>query len=228
MVSDVQALNHYGHLVSSCAHQFRKTKVIDEVHLTSVVLELRSLLKQASGSASSVLEEPGCDAVSASADSGQLLRSIDDIRLRMVAVLLGSGTVSVQGESPLDLTLAQGLISEPEGTTWGVLGRSCVILLPAIDDEKNPNDIARDFLSIYEHAIHADSWVIDCSAVRKFPLMLLAVILGYQDSLADLRKKLSLVWLSRSAIPDDNFPRVERLFDLIPGGDFFFSRGIKK
>lgn len=228
MVSDVQAVNDYGHLISACVRRAGVQVLADCDQLSAAFSQLRTIWGRMAGGESIPPVEMLARLNSGETDPDRLLRSIDDIRLRMIGVLLGAQAVSLDTGASLDSHLAKSLITEEGGLTWGIVGRTCVVLMPAIDGTRDSNDIGRDFLNVFEMAARTDVWVIDCSAVRKLPLMLLAVILGYRDCLADMGKRLSLVWLGESAVPEELFGRVERLFDLQKVGDFFFTRGVQR
>lgn len=227
MNSDSQTLNDYGHLISThLRHPATETESQKE-HLSSVFVELRGIFARVAkdlvgtgipGPQPEKLIDLGTDTI---------IRSIDDMRLRMVSVLLGAGELSVAGGNSLDIKLSKNMVTEPGGTGWAILDRTAVLLLPAIDENTDPNLIAGDLLNVYEGMAQIDRWVLDCSAVKRFPLLLLATILGYRDSLAGMKKGLRVVWLAQTVVPAEIFPSVVKLLSLKATGDFYFSNAAK-
>jgi hypothetical protein len=148
----------------------------------------------------------------------------------MVGVLLGAklGGRSADGTPLIGTSLTSPLVTGDSGLTWGCMGRVCVILMPLVDHDSDTSKIASDLLRVYEDASGCDCWLIDCSAIKSLPILLVALLLGYKESLAKHARNVGLVWLQQSVLPKSIFERVQKHFNLKLVGDFFFSDCIDK
>ena len=229
LISDVKALNAYGSIVSAYLRSETAKGLCDPEQLTFIINELKEVYGKVTGSPQVPLLSVNEDSILGIDEKISLLRSIDEIRLRMVGVMLGVGlgALSREGTPTLQLDLTRSLVTGKSGAAWGYLERACVILMPATDESGVPTGFADDLLEIYDSMSSSDVWVIDCSSVKMLPLMLVALLLGYRDDLATRSVRIGLVWLAKSSIPETLSARMIKLFDLQEIGEYFFTRSLR-
>lgn len=228
MISDVQALNAYGSIVASYLELDPVKGRCDLDQLEYIISELKEVYGKVTGNNRPPLVKESSDKILSHHEKNLLLRSIDEMRLRMVSALLGIGLaqVSSEGQPILEIDLTRALVTGKSGAAWGILKRACVILMPATDSSGIPAGFTDDLLNIYNSHPSSGYWVIDCSSVKQLPLMLVAIFIGYQDDLATRNVRIRIVWLAKNAVPEQFLARIVKLFDLQEVGDYYFSRNL--
>lgn len=221
--SRTAALSAYGALVSSLTEATPDVFAGRESELTDLLSDLKDLLQLTLGEAASVPATP----TRQSSDPQEILRSIDETRLRMIGVLLGSGVISSESGVPsVDLPSVGALVTGRSGITHGFLGDRCVILMPHIENASIAEQLSPDLLNIFDASRSSKGWIVDCSALKQLPFSALATLLAYFETFERHGKEMHLVWLPKRALPGNMLGRVQTLFNLELVGEFLFTRRI--
>lgn len=241
MENSISVLNIYGTLISDLSRISNNPDRSISKEILSTLERLRDLLDKVLGpraevSATKVERAPEVRSAVralvplerltefAEENPKQLLKILDETRLRMIAVLLGGGAVVESGVDTLTLDFASNgpLITDKSGLTYGFIGSSCVVLMPVISNLDEARAVTVDMLNVFDAAVDQGDWIIDCSAIKHFSTPLLATLLGYAESLAMQQRQLKLVWLSLSALPAESVARVCTVFNLKQIGTYLF------
>jgi hypothetical protein len=156
--------------------------------------------------------------------SDDFIREIDTLRMRMMSVLVMGSRDRFPIQEGLLPTLTGALVTTPGGITYGTVEGHCIALLPSFERAEQETYFGRDMLEVHDFAIKTQGLVIDCSAVKRLPLMVQAVLLGYRHTLFSQGKDFSLVWLHIGAVEPQLQKNVAQVFRGEFIGEYLFTR----
>lgn len=165
------------------------------------------------------LVDPG---VSQSSDD--FVREVDTLRMRMMSVLVMGSKERFPIQEGILPKPTGALVTTRGGITYGTVESYCIALLPTFERAEQETYFGRDMLEVHDFAIKTQGLVIDCSAVKRLPLMVQAVLLGYRHTLVSQGKEFSLVWLHINAVEPQLQSNVAQVFKGEFIGEYLFTR----
>ncbi|WKZ57327.1 MAG: hypothetical protein QY326_01295 [Bdellovibrionota bacterium] len=166
---------------------------------------------------------PGSSDTAADLGRVRQLDSINDLRLRMIAV---ATVMHRQLGTSLEMLLQgpQRAVHAWRGdlSTFR-LSDAQVLLLPPQPRGVRCWELLEGLNEFYLNDGRDSSWVVDCSGFQEPEMLVFSSLVGYQRSLAQSGFTLQLVWLNPSALPPDMLTQFKKQFSLLLKAGHYFS-----
>lgn len=168
-------------------------------------------------------------------DKVKIAETLDEVRLRCIGTAILSkqrglgGTseeifskvssvidqVGVEGQSPI--------VYGPGHVAHAEVGNTFVVLLPSLEDPRKLSSLIDYMHELFEKSGTGKHWVVDFSAVRQMPLLLVANVLTYRQKLREAGSDLYVCWVRSDSFRDIFKERMTKAFSLKEMGGFYHS-----
>ena len=164
-----------------------------------------------------------------------IAETLDEVRLRCIATAMllkqrdfGSSddeifnTVSEVVDG-VGVSEKSPIVYGPAQVAHAEIGNTFVVLLPSMEDPRKLSSVIDYIHELFERTGTSKHWVVDFSAVRQMPLLLVANVLTYRQKLRDSNSDLFLCWIRSDSFRDIFKERMTKAFSLREMGGFYHS-----
>ncbi|MCB0345753.1 MAG: hypothetical protein KDD66_11595 [Bdellovibrionales bacterium] len=167
-------------------------------------------------------------------DKVAIAETLDEVRLRCIgAAILSkkSGTSDPQkvfAEVSAVVDQVGGaekspIVYGPGHVAHAQIGETFVVLLPGMQDPRTLSTVIDHLHQLFEQRGSGKNWVVDFSAVRQMPLLLVANVLTYRQKLREDGSDLFVCWVRADSFRDIFKERMTKAFSLKEMGGFYHS-----